>query len=337
MNVSKFYSSSKGESLKRRLEKAHTNVKIKRTHDILLQQKDNVLMHDSVPLIYRVFQKQSEALDFATSFHYSTFAIEHDCQGKRHFMTCHPQTFWKWLKAKPTEDRHAYEVIGQDAPSKVYFDIEYKYQEEAYIKGECLLESFKTALIEDLKVSFSKVITDCSVIDLDSSTSEKFSHHLIVNMTNEEGEPVFFVDNRNVGFYVKKFLDQKEVRNLVSLPSGKTFVDEAVYSKNRNFRTLLSSKFGKGVTLKAAMVDNPPQEDFFFKVNNPYFSLILRCDAVKEEIELQSRKFPIDSLFLSQDQSKMQFTPKRKSKIALERESRKQFRIFIIKLPVQAN
>ena len=79
------------------------------------------------------------------------------------------------------------------------------------------------------------------------------------------------------------------------------------------------------------------QEDFFFKVNNPYFSLILRCDAVKEEIELQSRKFPIDSLFLSQDQSKMQFTPKRKSKIALERESRKQFRIFIIKLPVQAN
>jgi len=265
MNVSKFYSSSKGESLKRRLEKAHTNVKIKRTHDILLQQKDNVLMHDSVPLIYRVFQKQSEALDFATSFHYSTFAIEHDCQGKRHFMTCHPQTFWKWLKAIPTEDRHAYEVIGEDAPSKVYFDIEYKYQEEAYIKGECLLESFKTALIEDLKVSFSKVIIDCSVIDLDSSTSEKFSHHLIVNMTNEEGEPVFFVDNRNVGFYVKKFLDKKEVQNLVSLPSGKTFVDEAVYSKNRNFRTLLSSKFGKGVTLKAAMVDNPPQEDFFFK------------------------------------------------------------------------
>ena len=309
MNVSKFYSSSKGESMKRRLEKAHTNVIIKRTQDILLQQKDNVLMHESVPLIYRVFQKQSEALDFATSFHYSTFAIEHDCQGKRHFMTCHPQTFWKWLKAKPIDDRHAYEVIGEEAPSKVYFDIEYKYQEEGDIKGESLLESFKIALIEDLKVSFSKVVRDCSVIDLDSSTREKFSHHLIVNMTNEEGEPVFFVDNRNVGFYVKKFLDQKEVRNLVSLPSGKTFVDEAVYSKNRNFRTLLSSKFGKGVTLKALMVDNP-QEDFFFKVNNPYFSLIFLRDAVKEEIELQSPKFPIDSLFLSQDQSKMQFTPK---------------------------
>ena len=309
MNVSKFYSSSKGESMKRRLEKAHTNVKIKRTQDILLQQKDNVLMHESVPLIYRVFQKQSEALDFATSFHYSTFAIEHDCQGKRHFMTCHPQTFWKWLKAKPIDDRHAYEVIGEEAPSKVYFDIEYKYQEEGDIKGESLLESFKIALIEDLKVSFSKVVRDCSVIDLDSSTREKFSHHLIVNMTNEEGEPVFFVDNRNVGFYVKKLLDQKEMRNLVSLPSGKTFVDEAFYSKNRNFRTLLSSKFGKGVTLKALMVDNP-QEDFFFKVNNPYFSLIFLRDAVKEEIELQSPKFPIDSLFLSQDQSKMQFTPK---------------------------
>ena len=294
--------------MKRRLEKAHTNVKIKRTQDILLQQKDNVLMHESVPLIYRVFQKQSEALDFATSFHYSTFAIEHDCQGKRHFMTCHPQTFWKWLKAKPIDDRHAYEVIGEEAPSKVYFDIEYKYQEEGDIKGESLLESFKIALIEDLKVSFSKVVRDCSVIDLDSSTREKFSHHLIVNMTNEEGEPLFFADNRQVGFYVKKFLEK--VQNLLTLPSGKTFVDEAVYSKNRNFRTLLSSKYGKKVVLKNSdcQMANPPTKDFFFKVN------ILMCKRLSYNQSYLSKSFFSKlihfSSLLSQDQSKrMQFTP----------------------------
>jgi len=264
MNVSKFYSSSKSQkALKRRLEQAHTSIKINRTQDILLCLKDN-LLQESVPLIFRVFQKQSEALDFATSFHYSTFAIEHDCQGKRHFMTCHPQTFWKWLKAKAIDDRHAYEVIGEDLPSKVYFDLEYKYQEENDFDGQNLLARFKKALAEDLKVSFNN-IKDCEVIDLDSSTSEKFSHHLIVNMTNEESEPVFFVDNRQVGFYVKKFLEK--VQNLLTLPSGKTFVDEAVYSKNRNFRTLLSSKYGKKVALKNSdcKMANPPTEDFFFK------------------------------------------------------------------------
>ena len=306
MNVSKFYSSSKSQkALKRRLEQAHTSIKINRTQDILLCLKDN-LLQESVPLIFRVFQKQSEALDFATSFHYSTFAIEHDCQGKRHFMTCHPQTFWKWLKAKAIDDRHAYEVIGEDLPSKVYFDLEYKYQEENDFDGQSLLARFKKALVEDLKVSFTNAIKDCEVIDLDSSTSEKFSHHLIVNMTNEESEPVFFVDNRQVGFYVKKFLEK--VQNLLTLPSGKTFVDEAVYSKNRNFRTLLSSKYGKKVALKNSdcKMANPPTEDFFFKVN------ILMCKRLSYNLSSKSffSKLIHFSSLLSQDQSKrMQFTP----------------------------
>ena len=117
MNASKFYSAS-NPRMKRRLENAQNSVKIQRTHDILLLDKDN-LLQDSIPLIYRVFQKQSEALDFASSFNYSTFALEHDSSGKRHFMTCHPQTFWKWLKAKPSDERHAYEVIGEGMPSKV--------------------------------------------------------------------------------------------------------------------------------------------------------------------------------------------------------------------------
>ena len=117
MNASKFYSSP-NPCLKRRLEKAQQSVKIQRTKDILLSDKDN-LLEDSIPLIYRVFQKQSEALDFGSSFNYSTFALEHDSSGKRHFMTCHPQTFWKWLKTKPSDERHAYEVIGEDMPSKV--------------------------------------------------------------------------------------------------------------------------------------------------------------------------------------------------------------------------
>ena len=107
--------------MKRRLEKAQQSVKIQRTQDILsLLEKPDNLLQDSTPAIYRVFQKQSEALDFGQSFGYSTFALEHDFSGKRHFITCHPHTFWKWLTAKPPNERHAYEVIGEDMPSKVW-------------------------------------------------------------------------------------------------------------------------------------------------------------------------------------------------------------------------
>ena len=144
--------------------------------------------------------------------------------------------------------------------------MEFKFSEESDISGPNVLQKFKTALIEDLKVSFPDFIDSLEVIDLDSSTSEKFSHHLIINFMTCKKEPVYFTNNRNVGNYVRKFCEK--VQNLVILPSGKSFVDEAVYSKNRNFRTLLSSKYGRKATLKSENAQDDNKKDFFFKVLN---------------------------------------------------------------------
>ena len=128
-----FYSSSKNESprsisLKRRLQTACESVKSKRMQDYILSDKlykqqlceVESAAEESPPMIYRVFSKQNEALEFADRFtQFHVFATELNSDGKRNFLACHPQTFWRLLKAKSSDARHAYEVIGRGMHSKV--------------------------------------------------------------------------------------------------------------------------------------------------------------------------------------------------------------------------
>ncbi len=109
-------------TLKRRLEAACTSVKKKRVEDYLLSdglQESHILSHPPSHHIYRVFAKQRDALDFAEKLELNVFALELNATGKRNFLACQPQTFWRLLKAKSPENRHAYEVIGENQPAKV--------------------------------------------------------------------------------------------------------------------------------------------------------------------------------------------------------------------------
>ena len=114
----------------------------------------------------------------------------------------------------------------------------------------------------DVKTNFE--ISDINetehILNLTSSTESKFSHHIIVNHPQ-----LIFVNNYAVGKYVKylceKLRDISEMKIVIdekieaTNPSHKvtrygTFIDEGVYTKNRNFRLYLSSKFNKSVQLK---------------------------------------------------------------------------------------
>ena len=121
-NYSAKSNSRKYRALKRKLDSACENVKVKRTRDLLLNEQNSVknILSDPIPLVYRVFNKQSDALDFAQHWDsFRVFANELNDKGHRHFISCHPQTFWRLLKAKSPDTRYAYEVIGDIFPSKV--------------------------------------------------------------------------------------------------------------------------------------------------------------------------------------------------------------------------
>ena len=125
-----------------------------------------------------------------------------------------------------------------------------------------MLQKFLYILISDIQDTFN--LTDFSekhhIIDLSSSTSAKFSHHIIINHCN-----LIFADNYHAGRYAKyicqKLKDLPEMKVVLDdksmqvnanprVSSYGTFVDEGVYTKNRNFRLYLSSKFKKKVCLQ---------------------------------------------------------------------------------------
>jgi len=309
-----FYSSSSNRtksefsrklSIKRKLNSACEIVKSKRTQDYILSDKlyktepgkGGFLFSDAdPPAIYRVFAKQSEALEFADRFtQFRVFASELNSDGKRNFLACHPQTFWRLLKAKSSDARHAYEVIGSGMHSKLYFDLEFREAEQkdypTKIDGDLMLTKFKEFLKNDLcTVTFPELIDKIEMIDLDSSTDEKFSHHLIVNIFDHENDPVLFTDNLQVGNYVHQLICKMKQCPEFLLADNKVFVDDAVYTKNRNFRTFLSSKFGKHAILRKSQKDsNIGDREYFFKSLVTYVS--------SEEMERKKLiKFDVSSM-----------------------------------------
>lgn len=142
----------------------------------------------------------------------------------------------------------------QNVPCKLYFDLEFKKKLNPKIDSASLMQKFKARLISHLKETFGIILTESNILDLDSSTEEKFSRHVIVDL--------IFKDNFHVGNYVRafcsKFQEDKDVRVQVTEKEGGVgiFVDQGVYTKNRNFRLFLSSKYGKIAILNFSKSDN---------------------------------------------------------------------------------
>ena len=154
-------------------------------------------------------------------------------------------------------------MITEHQPCKLYFDIEYKIELNKCVNGDNMLQKFIEILINDLQQTFNlnNISMQENIIDLTSSTANKFSHHLIINHPQ-----LVFASNYHAGKYVKylcyklksipemkivtgKNLDTKEYTNTTTFG---IFVDEGVYTKNRNFRLYLSSKFNKNTFLTLA-------------------------------------------------------------------------------------
>jgi len=101
--------------------------------------------------------------------------------------------------------RHCYELIPEGTPCRLYFDLEFIKAANPGLNGkqEDLLDEFFLELSSELESvyrisSFSRE----HVVDLDSSTSVKFSRHWIVHLPDEQ----LFADNVAVGRFVKRFV-----------------------------------------------------------------------------------------------------------------------------------
>ncbi|KAJ3273286.1 hypothetical protein HDV01_004644 [Terramyces sp. JEL0728] len=208
------------------------------------------------------------------------FSYEYDIDkpGKRKFIVSKTRDFWDTYIQM--ENKHFYELIREDDPCNLYFDLEYEY-EYNMIKNDAEEPLFSTSKIatygdslqsdgrESLKLAnqsnerleisindFIKVlkqelhllgIENFKIIDLDSSNNKKYSHHLIVRFQHSK-----FKNNQHCGIFVNKFYKKLIDNNLFIIKTkeeDKVFIDHGVYTKNRNFRLYLSSKIGKDTIL----------------------------------------------------------------------------------------
>lgn len=216
------------------------------------------------PVGWKNFPKQQEALDYAETKSNGCMSFTYEqSNGQRYFMVAHPETFWYYDSRKPYNERHTYEIIPENRPCKLYFDLEFDRQENSESNGVKMLETFVSIVIMFVKQKFDIVCNEEDVLDLDSSTADKFSHHLIFPSLS-------FSNNFQAGYFVKfvcseikKFLSEDHnpedngcfysgitIKDLLNLKTDKgLFCDESVYSRNRHFRLFKSSKLKKNVPL----------------------------------------------------------------------------------------
>jgi hypothetical protein len=238
------------------------------------------------------------------------FSTEKSNTGKRKYVVGQLGRFMDlyWRKADPNQ-RHYYELIRENTPCRLYFDLEFSRICNPGISeadAETLLDEFYSELVADLETAYK--ITEMrrtNIVDLDSSTETKFSRHWIVHLPNEW----LFANTYAVGQFVKNLvgrlaelqatgqlgLTRPMLQKLLfvagnvrtasdSAPEKKTcFIDLGVYTRNRLFRLLGSSKFGKPAS--AALRISESNEFRFPKDfgNHNFYLPAMRAHLRKEE------------------------------------------------------
>lgn len=160
-------------------------------------------LHQSPPRRTRESTDDDDGRSFSRLF--GLFAQEVSEGGVRRYLVVSYRDFVaSYLKMRALDRRrHLYEVLREGRPCWLYFDLEYskmhnpppllsavnkkarekkaaEEKETEEDQEEALMTLFKKMLIRFMRECFSFSLRDEDIIDLDSSTDEKFSRHLIV-------------------------------------------------------------------------------------------------------------------------------------------------------------
>ncbi|CAH9140909.1 unnamed protein product [Cuscuta epithymum] len=206
--------------------------------------------------IWVTYPKQDEAMKYAKQCtNARLFSYQNHINGQRRFLVSTYEHFWKRYKNMNSKRRHHYEVIQEGLPCHLYFDLEFNKKANRDKNGDEMVDLLIMAVFDALLEKYSLEGSHDWIVELDSSTDEKFSRHLIIRLPKAA-----FKDNSHVGafvteicsrIYTSSIMDERFKKLSVfkdsesdGIPS-KLFVDTAVYSRNRCFRLALSSKAGK--------------------------------------------------------------------------------------------
>uniref|UniRef100_A0A3Q0SZ38 DNA-directed primase/polymerase protein n=1 Tax=Amphilophus citrinellus TaxID=61819 RepID=A0A3Q0SZ38_AMPCI len=234
--------------------------------------------------VWKLFLRQSVAISFTQSCKEDVhvFALEKEKVpvGQRIYLVTSYTELWYYYRTYTQSLMHCYEVIPDGAVCKLYLDLEFHKPSNKGSDGKTMVSLLIQYICDKLMELYGTECSAKNVLNLDSSTEEKFSRHLIFCLQHAT-----FKDNIHVGRFIHAVLQpilnkaksrscldnemdsvtenkmkrrKQEERNLsflrVKNKDGQDclFVDLGVYTKNRNFRLYKSSKAGKNAAFTVA-------------------------------------------------------------------------------------
>ncbi|KAF8700733.1 hypothetical protein HU200_034086 [Digitaria exilis] len=244
-----FYGSPQGVPVK----KPHSLLRLLREIRIDLNKQTDLIPRD---VVWATFPRQEEAIRFSKAHtHTNVFSYQDHMTGTRRFLVSTYDEFWRRYNDMDSKIRHHYEVIQEGSPCHIYFDLEFDTRLNKNRDADEMVDILVAVVFSALRDKYSIEAQEDWITELDSSTEEKFSRHLIIRIPK-----IAFKDNSHVGAFVSEVCSQIAAEraanpNLDKLyitkessstgPSDHLFMDTAVYSRNRCFRLAFSSKSGK--------------------------------------------------------------------------------------------
>ncbi|NXR65474.1 PRIPO protein, partial [Rhadina sibilatrix] len=155
--------------------------------------------------VWKIFSRQAEAFNYVKTCKEDVhvFALEKNTQsGQRSYLvTTYKELWFYYTKGYKTSLMHCYEVIPEKDACKLYFDLEFYKPANPDADGKSMVMKLIEFVSQKLKELYDVNCSSKDVLNLDSSTDEKFSRHLIFLP-----QRTVFKDNTHIGNFVRTIL-----------------------------------------------------------------------------------------------------------------------------------
>lgn len=193
---------------------------------------------------------------------------------------CDPHNSFRSLNNRLPENAkdpaHLYEVILESQPCWWYFDVEYSRKTNPDLDPDAAAAAFRQTLSGFCRDRLGAELDESSMLEMISSTPDKFSMHAVIKslrrLGTQQEQPLAFANNAQAGLLVRELMSYarslrrerpdscarhlfavappSEAAHAASRPQEVSIIDETVYSRNRCFRLIFNSKFGKQAALR---------------------------------------------------------------------------------------
>ncbi|NXP32522.1 PRIPO protein, partial [Leiothrix lutea] len=155
--------------------------------------------------VWKIFSRQAEAFNYTKTCEEDVhvFALEKNAQSGQRFylVTTYKELWFYYTKGYKTSLMHCYEVIPEKDACKLYFDLEFYKPANPDADGKSMVMKLIELVSQKLKALYDVNCSSKDVLNLDSSTDEKFSRHLIFLP-----QKTVFKDNTHIGNFVRTIL-----------------------------------------------------------------------------------------------------------------------------------